>query len=207
MRRFLPLFAFVLGLAGCGGSGTNQAGTANTPANAPSGTNAPRNDAPANTPADPGAFRKLTTQPPQGWATLSKDGRTELERHLKKLPSGFDYIAAVTNKKAPGGTEGPEHWAEWTRHAAGAMLYRVSDRSGDPAAAVKEYAPQVAAGVPEIKTESGVAWTPLQGGEVMLAAFSNKHGTYLVVAVIMDNDNLAAHQQKILQWAQGIKPE
>lgn len=196
-------------LAACGGGGANQ-GTANTagPANTTGPANAAKNEPADDTPkADPNAFKKLAMQNPTGWVALSKDGRAELEKHIKKLPGDFDYVAAITSKKAPGGTEGPEHWAEWTRHAVGATLFRVSADSKSPDAAVKEYADKVAAGVPEPKTEGSVAWTPLQGGEVMLAAFNNKHGTYVVVAVIMDTDNLPAHQQAILKWAQSVKPE
>lgn len=196
-------------LAACGGGGANQ-GTTNAPGPANTGgtANVARNEPAPDTPkADPNAFKKLAMQNPSGWVALSKDGRAELEKHIKKLPADFDPVTAITSKKAPGGTEGPEHWAEWTRHAVGAMLYRVSTDSKAPDAAVKDYADKVAAGVPEPKTEGGVAWTPLQGGEVMLAAFNNKHGTYVVVAVIMDTEKLSAHQQAILKWAQSIKPE
>lgn len=219
MRSICAMFAIlaVLAAAACGG-GTNSAiSPENTPAPAANTTNKPGN-APKNAPAkneatdtrppvDTVAFKRLAMTSPSGWVSLSKDGRVELESHIKKLPSAFDYVSAITAKKAPGSTEGADHWSEWSRHAVGATLYRVSPDSKEPEAALKEYADVVAAGVPEPKTEGGVAWTALQGGEVLLAALNNKHGTYLVVALIMDTPNLAAHQQAILKWAQSIKPE
>jgi len=200
-------------LAACGGGSNGIVAVSNSgggpaPANNAKPDNVPKNEPVDNTPkADPNEFKKLAMQNPSGWVSLSKDGRTELEQHIKKLPSNFEYVTAITSKKAPGGTEGPEHWTEWTRHAVGASLYRVSTQADASKGALTGMAESVAAGVPEVKEEAGVAWTALQAGEVMLALFSNKHGTYAVVAVIMDNENVSAHQQAILKWAQSIKPE
>lgn len=209
MSRPMLLALFLAGFfaVACGGGqnaapqpGNSSAATGNAPVTAA--------NAAANSPSEaPGAFRKLATTSPTGWVSLSKDGRAELERHVKKLPGSFEYVAAVTSRKAPGATEPQDHWQEWGRHAAGASLYRVSTKVMEPETALAEFAGQVAAGVPEPKTESGVAWTSLQGGEVLLAALSNRHGTYLVVGIIQDTENQQAHARAIVKWAQSIKPE
>ncbi|MBX3475358.1 MAG: hypothetical protein KF754_13340 [Planctomycetes bacterium] len=203
----LAMLLVVLLLSACGGGSNGAPPPANTGKNV--NTPAPDNKPPEkpDTPPDPNAYKKLASQNPEGWVTLSKDGRAELDKHIKKLPAEFDYVMAITHKKAPGPTEPQAEWDEWTRHAAGATLYRVSTDRIAPEKAVADFAAKVAAGAPEAKTDAGVAWSPLQGGEVMLAALNNKHGTYVVVAVIMDTENLSQHQQSILKWARSLKAE
>lgn len=201
--------AALIGLAACGGGSTNTPAPENSSGG---GTTTPAGSQPAkNQPAppkdDPNAFRKVAHSKPAGWVDLSKDGREELLRHTKPLDSTCVPVAAVANKKAPGGTEGKEHWDHWSKEAAGGMLFFVSKDAVDPAEAVKKFAPQVAAGEPDIKTSGAVAWTAMQAGEVVVAALNCKLGTYVVVGVVLDTPNAAAHHEALVAWAKSVKPE
>ncbi|MBK8208366.1 MAG: hypothetical protein IPK87_16445 [Planctomycetes bacterium] len=210
MYRTIFLLLIALAMAGCGGGAVN-----NQPAGDTTGgcKPAPVNDAaPANKPddtpkEDPYLYQKVKAAPVGGWVVLSKDGRSELLKHAKPdLPKELKYVAAICNVKAPGGTESESHWNEWSKQAAGAILYHASKDQMDLAAAVKEYAPKIAAGVPEVKTEGEVAWTAMQGGEVQVIALKNKLGTYIVVGIILAAD---ADEQAntIRQWASSIETE
>lgn len=206
--------ASLLGLAACGGSG-GSANADNAPATgggnvapvANQGGSQPAKNQPTPPKDDPNAFRKVAHSKPAGWVDLSKDGREELLRHVKPLDATFQYVAAVVNKKAPGGTEGQEHWEHWSKEAAGGVVFFVSKEALDPAEAVKKFAPAVAAGEPEIKKNGDVAWTPMQGGEVLVAALNTKLGTYIVVGVVLDTPNAGAYHEALVGWAKSVKPE
>ncbi len=208
--RITCLLLIALALAGCGGGAVN-----NQPDGDATGgcKPAPVNDAPPANKADdtpredPFLYQKVQAAPVGGWVALSKDGRSELLKHAKPdLPKDLKYVAGVCNTKAPGGTEGESHWNDWLKQAAGAILYHASKDQMDLAAAVKEYAPKIAAGVPEVKTEGEVAWTAMQGGEVQVIALKNKLGTYIVVGIILASD-ADEHSSQIRQWAASIKTE
>jgi len=200
-----------LALAACGG-GQNAPVPAENTASQPANHAAPAKNQPANEPAhkdpvDTSAYRKLANTPPAGWVALSKDGKGDIERHIKKLPENFEYAIAVTATKAPGGTEPDAEWQKWGRNATAGILYRVSTGQEDPQAAITKYADSIAAGVPEPKKDGEVAWTSLQGGEVVLVALKNKHGTYICIGIIQDTDNVEKLTQSIVGWAKSIKPE
>lgn len=203
----VPAFA----LAACGG-GQNAPAPVDNTAGQPANHAAPAKNQPVNEPAhkdpvDTSAFKKLAHTAPAGWVALSKDGKGDIERHIKKLPDSFEYAIAVTAKKAPGPTEPDAEWQEWGRHATAGILYRVSARQDDPGATVSNYAEKIAAGVPDLKKDGDVAWTSLQGGEVVLVGLKNKHGTYICIGIIQDTENVEKHTQSIVAWAKSIKPE
>lgn len=209
MARLAFVLITLFTLAACGG------GTANTPANTDNGTNPPANTStnppPANKPdkpeppkPDPELWRKISAQPINGWVSLSRDGRLELLKHTKKPPTEWREVTGVCNVKAPGGTEGEEHWKEWSHKAAGAIVYFAGKDKKDPAAAVKEYAPKLAAGEPSVQNAGNVAHTTMQGGEVVVAAFNNTHGTFVVLGIVLDSEH-AEHHRTIVKWAESIK--
>lgn len=209
MARLAFLLITAFGLAACGG------GTANTPPTGDTGGNPPANTTsnppPANKPdkpeppkPDPELWRKISAAPINSWVSLSRDGRLELLKHAKKPPTEWREVTAVCNVKAPGGTEGEEHWKEWSHKAAGAIVYFTSKEKKDPAAAVKEYAPKLAAGEPSVQSSGNVAYTTMQGGEVVVAAFSNTHGTFVVLGIVLDAEH-AEHHRTIVKWAESIK--
>ncbi|MCC7508283.1 MAG: hypothetical protein IT464_02775 [Planctomycetes bacterium] len=213
MYRTTCLLLIALALAGCGGGAVN-----NQPAGDTTGgcKPAPVNDAaPANKAdngpdvpvEDPYLYQKVKAAPVGGWVALSKDGRSELLKHTKPdLPKGLKYVAGVCNTKAPGGTESESHWNDWLKQAAGAILYHADPDLMDLAAAVKEYAPKIAAGVPEVKSEGEIAWAAMQGGEVLVIALKNKLGTYIVVGIILASDS-DEQASTIRQWASSIETE
>lgn len=209
MARLAFILIAALTLAACGG------GTANAPAGSDTGAGPAANNAadppPANKPGkpeppppDPELWRKVKADPINGWASLSRDGRIELLKHTKKPPGDWREVTAVCNVKAPGGTEGEEHWKEWTHKAAGAILYFAGKERMDPGSAVKDVAPKLAAGVPDAKSSGNLAWSVMQGGEVVVAAFNNSHGTFVVLGIVLDSEH-AEHHRNIVKWAESIK--
>lgn len=219
MRFVLPILVLVL--CACGGSQTPVNNAPAAPADpddrpAPASNNsgpransAPREKPPV-TPPESTEYRNVVRTDPEGWVRLNREGQAELLGHTKlkaAKPAEFTLVAAVTSHREPGGTEGEEHWAEWRRHAVGAFLYFVGKEVTTPQEAVQTSAEKIAAGVPEVTEEGGVAWTRLQGGEVLLAGLVNKHGTYLVVGIIQDTSNLEDHSLAIIRWAQSVKAE
>lgn len=207
-------------LSACGGGAKNEVPAANgTPASNGAAGSAPANTAPANkaadkktpekTPEDPEPYKKVSRTDPTGWVKLGREGQNELLRHTplaKDKPPNYKLIAAITTVEDPG-TKGEEEWNKWNREAVGAFLYFIDAKALDLEAAVKDNAPKVAAGMPEPKKDGAVAWSALQANEVMIAALSNKHGTYLVVGVIQDNAKAESHIQSMVKWAQSIKPQ
>lgn len=219
MKR--TVFVAIIGLfslAACGGGANNSVTVTGDPAvNEVVDARANRPiEKPANKPAekppepkpDPNFYKRVDRTDPPGWHRLNKDGMAEMLGHTKlksDKPSNYEFVAGISLAKEPGPTEPKKEWEEWGKHATVAMLYFIDKKAIDLATAVKDNAGKVAAGVPEPKTEGSVAWTPLQGGEVVLAALNLSHGTYLVIGIVLDTANLAAHTQAIVKWAQDMK--
>jgi hypothetical protein len=195
-------------LAACGG-GNQQPNAAPAPANnAPAANNAPKanTDKPDPLKEDPDAFKKVSGSMPAGWHTLKTPVKKELERHTKGVPAGWKFVSGIVNSEAPGPTEPEEAWGTWEKQAAGAMLYFVADEKLAAKDAVEKYAAKLSAGVPEIKEANGVAFTWMQGGEIMVFGLSNKYGTYVGVGVVLTTEGAPA-REAIAQWAESIKPE
>lgn len=215
MYRTTFILLCALALAGCGGGAVNNQPAGDTtggckpaPVNDTAPANKPDDTPPDDTPKeDPYLYQKVKAAPVGGWVVLSKDGRSELLKHTKPdLPKELKYVAGVCNVKAPGGTEGEAHWAEWIEQAAGAILYYAGKGKIDPAGAVAEYAPRIADGSPEVHGEGNIAWAGMSGGKVLVVALENKLGTYIVVGIIKAED---ADEQAntIRQWASSIETE
>jgi hypothetical protein len=225
MSRTLILAIFALTtLAACGGGASNggspgQGPAANTDAPAPA--NKPRNR-PANKPAEkpaekpvdnrpaPNLFKQVSREDPEGWFRLNKDGQAEVLARTKlkaAKPSNYEFVYGVSRTKEPGPTEGKTEWDEWAHGATCALLYFIDSKKIDPVQALKDNAEKVAAGVPDPVLVGNIAWTELQGGEVVLAALNLAHGTYLVVGVVLDSANLEAHSETIVQWARAMKDD
>jgi hypothetical protein len=217
MKRAFIWLLLPLTLAACG-AGNTSTGTTNGTTNSGGGNSANEKAPPANTPnntdddgkeeppkEDPDKHKKVSGAVPADWRALtSKDARGVLERHFKVQK--WEFVNGILNSKPPGATEGDKEWGEWEHKAAGAMLYFVSDKQMAPKAAVEAYAKDLAAGVPEIKEDGGLAWTQMQGGEVLVFGISNKYGTYVAVGVVLTTDPEPA-REAIQKWAQSVKPE
>jgi len=198
-------------LCACGGANTGGGGgggDTNRAANQSAENRAnSAQDGGNNTPSeDPDLYRKVKSTKPAGWLALKTPVKKELERHFKPVSADWKFVSGVVNSEAPGPTEPPEEWGEWEHKAAGAMLYWVSDKSSSPRAAVDAHAKNIAAGVPDVKEGNGVAWTLLQGGEIVVVGISNKLGTYIVVGVVLTTEPDPA-REAIRKWAEGIQPE
>jgi hypothetical protein len=196
-------------LAACGG-GNPQPNAAPAPAThgAPAKNDAPKaNTDKADPPKeDPDAYRKVSGNMPSGWHTLKTPVKKELERHTKGVPAEWKFVSGIVNEEAPGSTEPPEVWGEWEKKAAGAMLYFVPAKADSAKAAVQAHAEKIAAGTPDIKEGSGIAWTQMQGGEVLVIGLSNKLGTYVAVGVVLTTE-AEPTREAIRKWAESIKPE
>lgn len=219
-RTVLVAIVALFTLAACGGGTSNSVTVTGDPAvnkGAPAPVNKP-SEKPANKPAEkpvdnrpaPSLFKNVKREDPEGWFRLNKDGQSEVLAHTKlkaAKPSNYEFVYGISRTKEPGPTEGKTEWDEWAHGATCALLYFIDSKKIDPAQVVKENAEKVAAGVPEPKADGNIAWTALQGGEVVLAALNLAHGTYLVVGVVLDSANLEAHTATIVKWAQAMKEE
>jgi hypothetical protein len=213
MKRAFTCLLFLLALGACGGGGTANNTTNNggpAPANdkpAPVNSGDTGDDGKVESPKeDPDKYKKVSGKMPEGWHALKPHVEKELKSHIKPLPAGWKFTNGVVNSEAPGASERAEKWSDWAKHAAGAMLYFVGDKLMTPRAAVEAHASSLAAGEPDIKEGGGIAWTLMQGGEVMVLGMSNKYGTYVAVGIVLTTDPEPA-REAIRKWAESVKPE
>jgi hypothetical protein len=206
MRKLALMMCLLPLLAACGGGDPDP--DAPEPSVGPL-PGAERSADPPEPEPEPEPQRNLDVQTPDGWSTLSPVARDELLDVLADKPSGLEQIHAISLTASPGPTAADDRWEAWKAEATGALLYRVPDPEGGPAHTVADWAVRLTGGHDDtdLHDEGEFAWTTGGEGNVVLAAFQNELGMYLVVGVIRHPDRTYEDAAVIVDWARGIKPE
>jgi hypothetical protein len=164
----------------------------------------PEPEVPPPPPPEPQQFLDVKT--PEGWSTLSGVARDELFDVLSDPPSGLEQVHAISLTASPGATAPDERWEAWKTEATGAVLYRVPEPEGTASATAADWAVRLTGTHDEtdLHDEGEFAWTTGGEGNVVLAAFQNELGMYLVVGVVRHPDRTYEDAAVIVDWARGI---
>ncbi|MCA8910495.1 MAG: hypothetical protein KDB82_02230 [Planctomycetes bacterium] len=202
--------AFALAACGNGNTATNAPQTNTGSVGNTAADNTAKSNKPDGGPKeDPNKWRNVEAVRPDGWDTLEKYGLTELvnTKELKKAPAGTTYLDGITRPKPPGATEQDEEpWTQWREQVSAAALFHVGD-SGDALKALQDNGGKFVDGFDAslASMNGSVATAKVDGGKHILAAVSNENGTYLIVGVIMKEENRTEHERVIVKWAGSLK--
>ena len=210
MKRWTLSAICLLVLFALSACGSGNVPAENTPAPAANNSGDAKANTPDDTPKeDPNKWREVEATHPGGWHTLEKYGLTELvnTKVLKKAPAGFTFLDGITNPKPPGATEQDDAaWTEWGEQLSAAALFHVG-KTGDALKALKDNGDKLVNGFDagSASMNGDVAVAKAGDGKYVLAAISNENGTYLVVGVIIKEENRVEHERSIVKWAGSLK--